>query len=433
MKRIFYIFTFLIFSQTLFAQVELEYLGLDNSALTDLDINYGIIGVGTDRNGVYWQLESTATETDWMHIALDSSVRAVYPHKSGPVGWAISAGIYPGTGEPPYVFCSFMGADFEANSEGMLPSQTFGIDDLDGYPDPTICGETYAAGGRSLYRRYFGDTTWQPVFNATIEGYIQTVKVRDFYPGVVLLGGADGFAGILLARSTDFGDTWEDISPFGNVLSIDFAGAAADTIFVAASDKIFRTSDGGATWQTVFEDGLAFRIDNILYDEYQNIVYAAGGTQLEGEALLMISYDFGETWEQIPLNDLGAIKGLEFGTDGWIYFITRDEGVYRFRDIVSNIDEVDGISDRKISLHQNYPNPFSSVTRIDYEITHPSDVILKVFNASGEEVKVFINEYQPAGRYSIIWDASDMPEGAYYIILKTMYHSATCKALIVRG
>ena len=157
------VLTIVCLAHTLIGQVQLEFLGLDEQELTCLDINFGIAVVGSDRNGVYWQFEPTASDTPWSHIVMDSSLRAVYPHKSGPFGWAISAGIDPATGEPPYVFCSEMGGDFVPNSEGIMPSMTFGIIDLDGFPDPTVCGETYAVGGRALYRRNFGDTVWQVV------------------------------------------------------------------------------------------------------------------------------------------------------------------------------------------------------------------------------------------------------------------------------
>jgi hypothetical protein len=198
-------------------QTNVEFLGLDNLKLSTLDINYGLVAVGTDRNGVYWQYEASATDTDWTHIGLDSAVLTVYPHKSGPIGWAITAGIEPLTGEPPFVFCSMNGADFDAHSVGIDPALTERIAAIDGFPDPSICGETYAVGDRVLYRRNYGDTTWHQVFGATIEGHIQTVKVRQDFPGVVLLGGADGFAGRLVARSFDFGESWEDISAPGAV------------------------------------------------------------------------------------------------------------------------------------------------------------------------------------------------------------------------
>ena len=237
-----YIATILLFisitARVSFPQEPIEFLGLNNEKITSLSLYSGVIAVGTDRNGVFWQSESLLTDTSWIHIELDSqSVQTVYAHKSGPVGWAISVGVAPDIVDSAFVYCSFMGGKFIPNSVGIMDSLTDKVSELDGFADPTICGETYAAGGKALYRRGFTGSAWTPVYTTSIEGYIQTVKVKEQYPGVVLAGGAEGFAGFLLIKSTDYGENWSDISPPGTIYSIDFAGESAETIFTAVSEK----------------------------------------------------------------------------------------------------------------------------------------------------------------------------------------------------
>lgn len=78
------------------------------------------------------------------------------------------------------------------------------VHQLDGYPDPSICGETYAATRGALYRRNFTDSTWVPIYIASGEGNVWTVKVHEKYPGVVMTGGAEGITGILLLKSLDY-------------------------------------------------------------------------------------------------------------------------------------------------------------------------------------------------------------------------------------
>ncbi len=86
----------IIVHSSLTAQIPLEYLGLRNYQLTDIGLNYGIIAAGTDRQGVYWQTTVQPFDTSWHFIGLDSAeVHAVYPHKSGPLGWAVGAGLRP--------------------------------------------------------------------------------------------------------------------------------------------------------------------------------------------------------------------------------------------------------------------------------------------------------------------------------------------------
>lgn len=400
------------------AQVELEHLGLADRHLLSMDINFNIIATGSDSDGVHWQFESIATDSGWQYIALDSvPVNAVYPHKSGPLGWAISAGVTPEKPQGPYIYCSFMGEDFFPNSDGVIPEMTQSITDLDGFPDPTICGETYAVGTRILYRRLFADTTWKPVYNATVEGHFQTVKVRQEYPGVVLAGGADGFAGILLIKSTDFGEIWEDISPFGVIHDIDFAGVNADTIIAASSDKVLLTTDGGMTWETIYEDGISYHITEILYDADDNILYAGGGNVIENTAALFRSSDLGQTWQQIHLDTLGRILDLDSGSDDWVYFNTRDEGVFRFKAGTTGTEEHTAISGNVPVINSIDPNPVNRECSTSYFIPEAGNVRVYVSDIYGHEVVSIQNAYKRAGSHLLSWNAGALEPGIWLIVL----------------
>jgi hypothetical protein len=73
-------------------------------------------------------------------------------------------------------------------------------------------------------------------------------------------------------------------------------------------------------------------------------------------------------------------------------------------------------------LLQNYPNPFNPVTRIGFSIPAGADVRLTIFNSLGEVVAEPLNEYRPAGHYTVEWDgrgegpsgSGAMPSGVYY-------------------
>jgi hypothetical protein len=324
------------------------------------------------------------------------------------------------------------GADFDAHSVGIDPALTERIAAIDGFPDPSICGETYAVGDRVFYRRNYGDTTWHQVFGATIEGHIQTVKVRQEFPGVVLLGGADGFAGRLVARSFDFGESWEDISAPGAVDGLDFTGTTADTIFAITADVIYRTMDGGLSWIPVYDEDLQIQLTDIVFDSEHNTVYAAGGSIPGNEALLLMSHDLGANWDIIPLESKGTILGLEAGSDGWIYFITRNEGVFRFRDGTSGVEDINDVAQTAIWLSQNYPNPFNGSTQFDYEIGAASHVTISVLNNAGAVVSTLLNARQSAGRYSLTWDASKFADGIYLVVLSAMQQSVA-KEVVLAG
>jgi predicted phosphodiesterase len=56
---------------------------------------------------------------------------------------------------------------------------------------------------------------------------------------------------------------------------------------------------------------------------------------------------------------------------------------------------------------QNYPNPFSAVTSIYYELTQKAKVNISVYNMLGQLVKVLIDELKSPGDYSVNWDATN--------------------------
>ncbi len=67
------------------------------------------------------------------------------------------------------------------------------------------------------------------------------------------------------------------------------------------------------------------------------------------------------------------------------------------------------------TLEQNYPNPFwggvalreISATTIRYQLPQTMQVVLKIYSISGQEVRTLINERQPAGVNSVVWDGRD--------------------------
>lgn len=64
-------------------------------------------------------------------------------------------------------------------------------------------------------------------------------------------------------------------------------------------------------------------------------------------------------------------------------------------------------------LNPNYPNPFSSVTRIPFELTEEAEVELSIWNIVGQKVATLIDEVRKAGPDEVAWNAADLPSGIY--------------------
>ena len=66
-----------------------------------------------------------------------------------------------------------------------------------------------------------------------------------------------------------------------------------------------------------------------------------------------------------------------------------------------------------------YPNPFTTSTTIEYELTEPSHVQLTIYNTIGEVVYTAKDSMMPVGKHSFIWTAERLPEGLYYAVLRS--------------
>ncbi len=94
------------------------------------------------------------------------------------------------------------------------------------------------------------------------------------------------------------------------------------------------------------------------------------------------------------------------------------------------IDNVDNGID---ALDQNQPNPFSSFTTINYQLTSASKVRFEVRDVTGKLVKVLEEGNQISGAHSITIDATDMGSGVYYYTLFTETGAATRKMVVANN
>lgn len=84
-------------------------------------------------------------------------------------------------------------------------------------------------------------------------------------------------------------------------------------------------------------------------------------------------------------------------------------------------------------LKQNFPNPFSPETTINYSITVADHIQLKVYDVYGREVVSLVNQYQPSGAYSVTLNSekASIPCGIYYLRLTAGNDSKSLKMIHV--
>lgn len=66
------------------------------------------------------------------------------------------------------------------------------------------------------------------------------------------------------------------------------------------------------------------------------------------------------------------------------------------------------------ALDQNYPNPFNPSTVIKYALPFDSKVLIKIYNALGQDVKLLKDEIISAGNYEVQFNSSNLPSGVYF-------------------
>ena len=83
-------------------------------------------------------------------------------------------------------------------------------------------------------------------------------------------------------------------------------------------------------------------------------------------------------------------------------------------------------------LHQNYPNPFNSSTVISWQSSIDSWQTLKIYDLLGREIATLVNDFKPAGKYEIKFDAQNLHSGIYFYKITSGIYSYTKKMILLR-
>src|ERR1700689_2195493 len=185
----------------------------------------------------------------------------------------------------------------------------------------------FGAVGGGLWKTADGGTTWKPVTDGQIESSsVGAVAVAESNPDVVYVGmGETELRGNIMQgdgvyKSVDAGKTWKQVG-LGDTQAISrirVDPSNADVVYVSALGHpygpnaergVFRSRDGGKTWQKVlFKNDRAGAVDLVidphnskvlfaaLWDVYRTSYTLSSGGPLSG---LYKSTDGGDTWTEI--------------------------------------------------------------------------------------------------------------------------------------
>ena len=157
-----------------------------------------------------------------------------------------------------------------------------------------------------------------------------------------------------------------------------------------------------------------------------------------------LRYENGQVLENKLIAE-AAVSVSAFGEDeaGEVYLFDYFSGeIYGFEDLTSNVsdwhDQLNGDNlPARFDLQPAFPNPFNPSTVICYTMKVSADVRVTIFDALGRRVKTLVEDSQPAGAYSVKWDATDdvgqqVSGGVYYVRLSAQGFRQVQKVVLIK-
>jgi hypothetical protein len=196
----------------------------------------------------------------------------------------------------------------------------------------------------------------------------------------------------------------------------------------ATPGHVFLTTNRGASWTNASGNLPDIPVSSLLIDP-NNTSHVLAGTDLG----VFETLNNGTTWTQRNTGLANvSVTDLDLRGDGYVFAATHGRGMYKSDAVLTGIEERTDEIPREISLHQNYPNPFNPNTTISFSLNTSTQARLVIYDVSGREVAVLIDDELHAGTYRATFDGSGVASGVYYYKLTTKEFSETKKMLLVK-
>jgi len=120
------------------------------------------------------------------------------------------------------------------------------------------------------------------------------------------------------------------------------------------------------------------------------------------------------------------------GVHNHTYLVSLLTDVLQKAGFITGIYEIQTTGSEQLTLFQNYPNPVLTETKIRFYIPFSQVVTLTVYDLSGHEVAVLVNEFMKSGDYTAVFNAGNLRNGIYYYRLKAGNNTETKKMILLR-
>ena len=204
-------------------------------------------------------------------------------------------------------------------------------------------------------------------------------------------------------------------------------------------------SAGAQQWVTQYHNGTDVATKLVLDNLGNAYVTGSSSSATNGEDILTVKYNSGGTQQWQARWD-GAAHNNDQGRDiavdpaGNVYVTGRgltganndDYVTIKYSQSPAGITHLTNELPAEYSLGQNFPNPFNPVTNIRIGIPKEGSVHLAVYDITGKEALVLVDQKLSTGIYNIDFDASKLASGLYFYRLHSGRFTETKKMMLLK-
>jgi hypothetical protein len=218
----------------------------------------------------------------------------------------------------------------------------------------------------------------------------------------------------------------KEITNLGNLthLSLGLDGAPARvTLLTPTNLSLLNSSTLLFTWQRSGPDPVDLYQFQLAVDSLMTVIVKDTTTTNIGLTISAKGLQQGFYWWRV--------RGRN--ANGWGLFSRQNSFIFLTPTGVTS----PAITVTDFHLEQNYPNPFNPSTTVKYELPKPVEVHLKIYDLMGQHVRTLVQQDQPAGRYTILWDGRNekgevLASGVYLYQLRAGSFVQTRRMALVR-
>jgi len=246
-------------------------------------------------------------------------------------------------------------------------------------------------------------------------------------------------------RSDDNGNTWSEINTgLPDSAMVTALAVVPDTELFAGifPDGLFHSDDYGNSWEP-YNNGLPFgkQLVSAKGLSVSEIVIVATyiyiAVYLYGAYFLMRNYSADN-----PNNYLWLLqdKGLPFepttsamaggGPENKLFLGTYEQGM--FRNAYPVWVEKIITDDEDYYLGNISPNPITTTTSFTFSVPETSDVAIKIYNLTGQEIETVLSKKYIKGSYIVNWTPQHLRGGVYFLNMETSNFRTTKKIIYLQ-